>query len=205
MRGGVTQQRVLSLAEPIPIMIPARLPHHCGHNSPKSSPQLPVCSLPFQRRRVSTMDFDGVLTTYLGEMGRYQAVLVSILSLLSFPSAFNNLDIIFSAAEPEFWCAASPELQQLNISHDLRQNLTSPWVMKDGTLVRDACKVYVVDWDGVEDGSTPSLPTDASIAPCTAWEYDRTVFTSTVVTQVTSHRVLSEWGISLWRPLLGYP
>ena len=71
------------------------------------------------------MEYDELLTGYLGEFGKCQKIILLAVCLLSKPGAFNNLGIVFLAGVPEHHCY-TPSAAHLNLTTDELLKLTAP-------------------------------------------------------------------------------
>ena len=86
------------------------------------------------------MEYDDLLTDYLGEFGLYQRVIFALVSLSAIATCFCNLGIVFLAAIPEHWCHVS---EPTSLSHNDVMNLSIPQEKDDdGELVYNSCKMY---------------------------------------------------------------
>jgi len=141
---------------------------------------------------MSTIDFDEVLK-HIGEWGPYQMTLYFLLCIPAcLPAAFLAFSQVFLSAEPKHWCR-QPGLEEfgdsLNWSHKI--HLGSPLKEKDGNFrLYDSCNMYKVDnWTKVledNEGAWPSEPSPSwAVVPCShGWEYDRSEYQSTLVTEL---------------------
>ena len=53
--------------------------------------------------QTSKMTFDDVLRKHVGEIGRYQCLVVLMMNLCTLPSSFDTMEMIFTQATPLFW------------------------------------------------------------------------------------------------------
>ena len=142
---------------------------------------------------MASIDFDSVLE-YLGAEGRYQTVLYYLLCIpATVPAAFLAFNQVFLSATPGHWCQI-PALANLTLEH--RKALGIPF---DGTKY-SACSMYHVDYtqilpEAILTGNWPSnktlpLPAADTEWPVTSclhgWEYDKTQYDATLVTEVSS-------------------
>ena len=93
------------------------------------------------------MDFDQLLIQHIGEFGRYQKILYIALSLVLFPAAFNNMAIVFLAAEPNHWCQVSG-LEPYNVSTETHWNLTIPLERSGEQWRFSQCQMYDRNFTG---------------------------------------------------------
>ncbi len=87
------------------------------------------------------MDYDELLQK-IGEFGRYQKQMYFLVCLVGLPAAFYNLNIVFVAAEPDFWCFV-PDADHLrgNLTHAEWLKLTTDERRdEDDELVHDGCE-----------------------------------------------------------------
>ena len=136
------------------------------------------------------MDFDALLIE-LGEFGKYQKRWFYICMLpISVFAAFNNMSVVFLAASPSHWCR-TPSLDHLHLSQDTIANLTLP--PQAGRAPRrgvNGCNRYdrrYANWT-LEDVAVAMAtgPSDGvGVTECgDGWEYDSSVYQSTIVTEV---------------------
>ena len=139
------------------------------------------------------MKFDDLLRDHVGDCGRYQAFVVIILCMIGIPEAMFLLDIVFTAGRPDFWCAIpKPKGALENITHDVWLNHTVPWEDRDGEWRRSRCSYYnrsfsesVNILENLEPENVTNGLEDVPLAECSSFEYDQSVFISTIVTEVT--------------------
>ncbi|XP_078284245.1 uncharacterized protein LOC144609622 [Rhinoraja longicauda] len=154
----------------------------------------------------STMAF-GDLLEMVGGLGRYQVVHVL---LLTFPLVFmasHNLLQNFVAAVPDHRC-------RLSASHNLSASLNATGRLLPRDLVRllvpvdrqgreDKCRLYAApQWGLLWPNDTRGNGSEGKTQPCTdGWEYDRSQFTSTIVTEwdlVCEHKSLKRVAQSIY-------
>ena len=86
------------------------------------------------------MEYDDLLTDYLGEFGIYQIVCFVLISLTILPTAFTSMGIVFIAAVPEHWCYV-PELDDM--TENQRKSLSVPFEKsEEGDKFYTSCKMY---------------------------------------------------------------
>ncbi len=138
-----------------------------------------------------SMDFDDLLKL-LGEFGRYQKYICSILLLCLVVTPFNNVGIVFIAGVPEHWCF-TPELHWLNLSDNVIKNLTIPLESATDTaeVTFSRCLRYKRNYTGWteddvwQDLTTARNRTEDPVEMChDGWTYDRSIYRSTVATEV---------------------
>eukprot|EP00918_Siedleckia_nematoides_P004339 GHVU01009652.1.p1 GENE.GHVU01009652.1~~GHVU01009652.1.p1 ORF type:complete len:140 (-),score=23.70 GHVU01009652.1:525-944(-) len=103
----------------------------------------------------------------IGDTKPYQWFVIMLLCLEELFIAFQSLASVFIAAEPRHWCK-DPEFNDENVttSHILYNNNT--------TLAHSQCEMYI-------NGSIGTNTT----SKCTEFEYDKSVFKSSIVTEVS--------------------
>lgn len=128
----------------------------------------------------------------VGEFGRYQKFIYFFcVSLVVWANVFTNLPIVFLAATPDHWCK-TPSLDHLNVSRDIYLNLTVPTKFIHGKLEYSHCYQYDRDFsnwtqDDVTEDLTESGKSfgNVSTLKCrSGWDYDDSVYASTVVSEV---------------------
>ncbi|XP_042881764.1 organic cation transporter protein-like [Penaeus japonicus] len=127
-----------------------------------------------------------VIMKHVGSFGKWQWRMFFITSFCGVFTAFHNLAAVFLAANPEHWCHVAA-LDGVNTDYDLR-NVSIPWNQDtDGEGKYSKCTYYDRDWprlvaSGVLNGSTPpDLPMNQSTAVCNEWQYDHSIYETTVV------------------------
>lgn len=87
------------------------------------------------------MEYDELLTKYLGEFGLYQRVVLLTICITGMTLAFNVMSTAFILGVPDHWCA-NEDLDHLDISTDARLNVSIPMEEVGGELVYSSCKMY---------------------------------------------------------------
>lgn len=127
-------------------------------------------------------------TAFLGEWGRFQQQVFFFLCLTIIPNGFTALAIVFLADTPPHRCLVPAHL-----------NLTDAWrnssipLEEDGSrgsaLVPSKCSRYKLDYlvSFSEKGLLPGVDVNLSNVPkeycLDGWEYDHSVYTSTIITE----------------------
>ena len=103
-----------------------------------------------------------------------------MLGMLGFIIGFYAYDIVFAAAIPDHWCTIphSNTTDTAHLSSEELKELFIPKEKKNGELVLSSCLLY--DDIGIRNGSNENRETKK----CSKWTYDRSVYTSTIVTEV---------------------
>ena len=138
------------------------------------------------------MIFDELLER-IGTFGRYQKLMFCVVALAGFPAAFNNMSIVFLAASPDHWCDVTDLARRLNLSMRAAMNLSLPRNAGEvkGRAGYDRCVMYDLNYTTMTTVQAYDIMTtsDRSRWPttsCRAWTYDRSVYASSIVTQVTA-------------------
>lgn len=123
----------------------------------------------------------------MGEFGRYQQILCCLLALEHIISAFNNLNVAYTADSPDHWCSV-PELEHFNLTTEQVKNITIPLEKKYGDWEYSQCQMYNHNyslWTSKDDITYPNDTTD--VVNCRqGWTYDTSDFKRTVVTEVST-------------------
>ena len=131
------------------------------------------------------MEYDELLTV-VGDFGLYQLVIFLITSTLAFQTTCNNLGIVFLGASPDHFCKV-PELESLNLTWDELKNATIPLEGESYSKCRMYQRNYT-DWTvhDVTEALTSNKSSLETVDCTNGWNYDPSVYTSTIVTQVSS-------------------
>ncbi|XP_076607502.1 organic cation/carnitine transporter 2-like [Chaetodon auriga] len=131
-------------------------------------------------------DYDAA-TAFLGEWGRFQQQVFFLLCLTIIPNGFTGLSIVFLADTPPHHCLIPAQV-----------NLTAAWrnssipLEEDkhgGALVPSKCSRYKLEEmlsfsdRGLLPGVDVNLSNVATEGCLDGWEYDRSVYVSTIVTE----------------------
>ena len=118
------------------------------------------------------IDYDKILD-HTGHFGRYQMVTTAILCMSVAPPGMHAVASVFEAAVPEFSCHS--------------ENGTTVSVIGSSTN-EAACRMYHVGdviGNSTNSDDAINLKENASALTCKAFDYDRSVFESTIVTEVS--------------------
>ena len=87
------------------------------------------------------MEYDELITKYLGELGLYQILVLIAICITDTTLAFNIMGTVFILGNPGHWCVIH-DLDRLDISTDVRLNFSIPLEEVDGQMVYSSCKMY---------------------------------------------------------------
>ncbi|NXR40575.1 S22A6 protein, partial [Zosterops hypoxanthus] len=137
------------------------------------------------------------LLEHVGGMGRFQVVSVLLLSLPVLMMASHNLLQNFTAATSPHWCRPPPGGDNATAGLDPEAQLRV-WVPRG-----ERCRRFVTpQWWLLEANGTAPNGSRPDTEPCgDGWSYDRSVFTSTIITEwdlVCSSRGLRQLAQSLY-------
>ncbi|XP_035684136.1 solute carrier family 22 member 21-like [Branchiostoma floridae] len=123
------------------------------------------------------MEYEDVLRQYLGEFGRYQK-LAALLIVLVGPSVGATMFAqAFLAATPAHHCRLYQNDSSAMYGHPSeRLNLSVPMENVDGTWRYSSCLMY----------NRTSAGSNQTVRCSDGWEYDQSVYRSTVVTDVST-------------------
>ena len=125
------------------------------------------------------MRYDDVLKT-IGEFGRYQKYVYTLICLLAIPCAWHSLGNTFLSASPEHYCRSFPG--QVSEEFSPTKNCTIPY--KNGEWSR--CEKYnrTEPYDQCSSGDVTVLKCDQG------WVYDTKFYESTAVSEVSDLMLL---------------
>lgn len=131
-------------------------------------------------------------TAFLGEWGCFQQQVFFLLSLTVIPNGLTGLSTVFLADTPSHHCLIPAHLNLTpawrNSSIPLEQESS-----QGGALVRSRCSRYkLVDiLSFSEKGLLPDVDVNLSTVPkescLDGWEYDQSIYISTVISEVYIH------------------
>ena len=130
------------------------------------------------------MQIDKVLETHVGSFGRYQKLLVALLSIPGFISCIFTMEILFTAGKMDYWCDI-PQPQEGPLSNLTRDDwlaIAIPTKYEEGKPKRDKCTAYHINVSYI--GVSDSLQ-NTSTSQCSKYEYDTSVFKTTIVNEVS--------------------
>ena len=130
------------------------------------------------------MEYEELLKI-VGEIGPYQMMVFFVTAVFVLETPCYNMGMVFLGAMPDHYCKI-PALESMNISEDVLKNATIPF---EGSQY-SKCQMYqrnYTNWttqDVIE--AAMSDKQSLQIIPCTdGWNYDDSIYKSTIVTQVS--------------------
>ena len=129
------------------------------------------------------MEQDPVLSR-IGNFGKWQARTISCFSLIGFFLGWQMLAPSIMVPEVDYWCSPL----ELGLAKGERVNWTSPEIIGDQNEKKiDHCKVLDVDYSETLEQplilATIAEREQSATRPCERWDYDRTTWPETVVSQ----------------------
>lgn len=130
-------------------------------------------------------DYDSA-TAFLGEWGRFQQQVFYLLSLSTIPNGFHALSVVFLVDTPHHRCLI-PAHVNLTLAW---KNSSVPLEGHGGALVPSQCSRYKLEdilsfsERGLLPGVDVNLSNVATEGCLDGWEYDKSVYTSTIITEV---------------------
>ena len=133
------------------------------------------------------MEFDDVLTQHVGDLGRFQWLFYFGVSSVAISMAIGVLEYSFVGASPQHWCHVT-DLNTFNFTVSEIESYVSPPLSDSGY---DACSMYERNYSNVTEDDiwnflhgNHSNSDHLTVTQCYAWTYDKSEYTSTVVTEV---------------------
>ena len=140
-------------------------------------------------KKLKTMDYNYLLTNYIGEGGRYQMAIAFILMLTSVPGSFSAMEMVFFNLVPSHWCdigTLSPALSALNQSQVMYLSIPNahetvneyepkPCVQYDRNYA-DATADDIEGW--IVNGNSTKTTS------CNKWTYEESRLDDTITTKV---------------------
>ena len=132
-----------------------------------------------------------VLLDKLGGFGRFQIRTFLTATLIYLVAAFNNLGYMFWAGRPDHWCDVTRPNHLANVTDAQWKQLVVP-VSEDGNL--DSCNfrdLNLTHWQYDDvirwlHGDKNMTSFNTNTKACTAWKFDQSQYTSTVVMDVSA-------------------
>lgn len=132
-------------------------------------------------------DYDDMFKYKVGQFGAAQALVIFLICIPSaMPGPLAFFAQIFLAATPEHWCY-TPSLVNSSLTTEQIKSLTLPPADLAKPEELSQCRVYDVDFVNyliASNGSTSSNKTWPTTSCKHGWTYDKSVFESTIVTEV---------------------
>ncbi|XP_061103254.1 organic cation/carnitine transporter 2-like isoform X2 [Conger conger] len=133
---------------------------------------------------MNTVDYDDD-TTFLGEWGSFQKMIMALLCISITPNGFTAMSIVFLGDTPPHHCAIPANV---NITAEWR-NYSIPLEEDNGMLRYSKCTRYKLDVIKLlsDNRSVPGVDvnvTEIEQEGCNdGWEYDREIYVSTIVSE----------------------
>ena len=139
------------------------------------------------------LTFDDILKKHVGEFGKYQIMMVLLISTTNFLLCFTSMSAVFIADNPAHHCQLPMELQELNCSEQDIKNYALPSALQEGEETHDQCHLFKRSYANLTVADVCPFPEPSSTfdrnysmeerIKCDTWHYDTSVYQSTVVTQ----------------------
>ncbi|KAK2148387.1 hypothetical protein LSH36_500g01035 [Paralvinella palmiformis] len=118
----------------------------------------------------------------IGEMGTYQIIMYILLGLAGLPTGWQNMGITFVGANIDHWCSI-PRLN--NLTSKQQKYIAIP---DDTDNSYSQCDMFDIDYDHLTDEDINSwnrslFPKTKTIRCQHGWVYDKSIFTSSLVSQ----------------------
>ncbi|XP_066294743.1 solute carrier family 22 member 16-like [Branchiostoma lanceolatum] len=123
------------------------------------------------------MEWDDLLREYLGEFGRFQKF-TALLAILVGPTfGMSLVAMTFLAATPEHHCRVLGNSSSVGHRYQAEgYNFSVPLENIGGTWKPSSCLMF-------KESNSTTTPGNESTACTHGWEYDRTIYQSTIVTE----------------------
>ncbi|CAG9562557.1 unnamed protein product [Danaus chrysippus] len=122
---------------------------------------------------ITNEDDSDVVSTIIGDYGRWQLMMTFLLSLFSFPCTFHIYLPTFTAKATKFWCQRPENLSSLPVDD---------WINYSQPI--DACSIRVlppgITVESILNNTAPLLD---SFQKCTQWEYDKSEVGETIISE----------------------
>ena len=133
------------------------------------------------------MEFDQLLLKHLGDLGRFQILIIAYVFFAGMQVAFNITESVFQAGIPEYWCSApglDPNLTT-SLNHSQLLALIAPPEQRSerqcDVIDRDYASLTLDDVMQILESDVKNEPT----VKCDQWEYDSSEFGRTIVNEVS--------------------
>ena len=140
------------------------------------------------------MEFDRLLTDYVGQGGRYQMCIAILLALSGFPCSFSMMEMVFLNLAPTHYCDVtplSPALAAMNQSELMYLSIPNAVESGDG-YEPEACFQYDRNYaeateDDIESWMTDGANSTTKTSSCSTWAYEESRIDDTITTKVRCH------------------
>ena len=86
--------------------------------------------------------FDNILEKQVGEFGKFQIMVVTLLSISNIFISLTGMSAIFIGDKPVRHCKIPMELLKLNCSYEQIEAYVVPNVHKNGQTIKDECHIF---------------------------------------------------------------
>ncbi|CAL4069503.1 unnamed protein product, partial [Meganyctiphanes norvegica] len=121
------------------------------------------------------------LVSHIG-VGRWTALVMATNFIWALTLPFFSLGGAFYNGAVDSHCAAPEELLiSSNWTREEALNYSIPWEVQDGSMIRSRCMMYDLDYSNTTFSPWTPQPTEGlKTKKCDTWDYDSSVFTTTV-------------------------
>ncbi len=146
------------------------------------------------------MEFDDILTNYVGELGRYQVLIMCYGALVVFPCSYYPTESVFQAGKMSYWCLPQdlPTDIRANHTRDQLLSLVAPADQQNGRqceiIDRDYSSLTYENVTEILTGNTSDFEHLPSI-PCEEWMYYSDEFQWTTVAEVNYRNVFTSFKV----------
>jgi hypothetical protein len=143
------------------------------------------------------MEFDEIYK-YVGHMGRFQWLIYAVMFLLNI-FCMDFLNTIFVGGHMDHWCSVD-ELSGLTPEQQRYVAIPMTSSPSDNVIVYSSCEMFDVNWTTFRVDELlnwnrtewmKEMNQNISTIPvkgCSKWNYDRSMFTSTIVSRVRMNK-----------------
>jgi len=131
------------------------------------------------------------LNEYIGDIGLYQWRVFIVVFLFTIYCT-DSIQIIFLGADMPHWCRV-PELEDLPYDAQKKVAIPTQSVEDDGSVEYSSCEMFALNYSVYNRSEFHSwnrslmIGDKTSTVKCSEWIYDRSQFTSTIVSKVSVH------------------
>ena len=138
------------------------------------------------------MEYDELVSRYIGDFGRFQWLVFLLASLEEVSYAFYSLIPVFIANTPPHWCA-TPVDSFSNCTLEERRQFAIPETCNNVECSFDSCHMYARNYSATStDDVCPTTNGSASVnltvleqRGCEVWSYGAAFYSDTAVVEVT--------------------